>query len=121
MVEGLAQDRHYVLYSDTAFMVFIVEDKQVIVVDGGILYNDTWSFIDLETVNVVMTDPATTTSPIKDEFDSAWIVGSLESEERFWLTYTIVNGSVYTTGVFVYDGETLQEDYTVMNLSRLFY
>lgn len=121
MVEGLAPDRHYVLYSDTTFMILIVEDKQLKVIDGGTFYKNSWQFIDLETVDVEIVDPENNTYKTKNEYDAVWITANLESGERFWLTYTILNGAVKVSGVFVYDEETLQEDYTLMNLSRLFY
>lgn len=121
MVEGLAQDKHYVLYSDSTFMVFIIEDEEVRVIDGGTFYKDAWQLIDMKTIHVELFDPEETTSPTENKYDGAWITANLESGERFWMTYTIMNGAVNVSGVFVYDGETLQEDYTIMNLSRLFW
>ena len=121
IVEGLAPDRHYVLYSGTTFMVLFVEDEQLKVIDGGTFYKNSWQLIDLETVHVDIVDPENKTYKTKNEYDAVWITANLESGERFWLTYTILNDAVKVSGVFVYDEKTLQEDYTLMNLSRLLY
>lgn len=112
---GLIENTSYVLYSDTVFFVFDTgKNYEMKVVDGGVYHDEEFKFIDIDSMKV---------DPIKSNLDQLWVMGNLQSGERFWITWDIKSGESqpWVTGVFVYNGTNLTEDYTLLKLEKLFY
>ena len=110
--EGLFGKKEYALYNDNAFFVFKAGVNNTISpMDGGIFYNDEWRIFDTASVDTFYEE---------NWVEGFWINGELDSGEEYWLTYGEFNGT-RTSGVFVYDGEKLLEDYRPLILSRLFF
>lgn len=93
------------------------EDKKIIPIDGGILYNGEWQMINMTNIIVEQLDEEDA-----DPSDAGWIIGKLKSGERFWFTWNLTINYDVVTGVWIYDEITLTEitDHDAY-MTRLFY
>lgn len=113
-VDALSKNVDYVILSEKYFFVFGLDDQSnVIAKDGGILYNSEWHMINKTGIQVEQYD---------DKGNSGWIIGELNSGEKFWFTWNLTINSNVVTESFVYDGETLTSmaDYKAY-MTRLFF
>lgn len=112
--DALSQNRDYVILSEKYFFVFGLDDQSnVIVRDGGIMYNSEWQMINKTDIEV---------EQYYENGEAGWIIGNLQSGEQFWFTWNLTINSDVVTETFVYDGETLTHfpDYKAY-MTRLFF
>ena len=110
--ESITFNKDYVMYSDSIFIVFeAINSEELKIIDGGILYGDQFVYFDLETIQILDT---------QNNVNKAWVIGALESGDRFYFTWIIGNSNP-GIGVWILDnGEIIKIKEDVI-VSKLFY
>lgn len=99
--DALRMSEEYVILSENYFIVFETnEDKRVIPIDGGVLYNDKWVMLNMTEITV---------EQLNDDGDIGSFIGKLVTGDKFWFTWNIITNSNIITSVWVYDGITVRE------------
>lgn len=114
-INALSENKDYVILSEKYFFVFGLDDQSnVIVRDGGVLYDSEWHMINMTASVEVEQD--------NNDGNLGWIIGELDSGEAVWFTWNLIISNNTIAAAFVYDGETLTEfTYYEAYLKRLFF